>query len=182
MLTVDELRILLKINNITTEFTDEELEYLINQKIIELQGLLGFDITPTTHTEIIRHYHDNKLILNYYNLTTIQELTLNNINISDMVQVIDNELSIIYFIKNMHGLLKITYITCLPENKIITYINPLLGDMIMYTLQDNWGKDATTIKEGDVSVSYDANLSLGNRILTRIQDLKNAYNARVRLI
>ena len=63
----------------------------------------------------------------------------------------------------------------------------LFVDMVTYDLSNNNGVGngvVSSIREGDVSVNYDTNSSLGNRIYSRIEDLKQRYTktARIRLI
>ena len=70
------------------------------------------------------------------------------------------------------------------EDMINNVVNPLIFDIIKYRLTTNFSNDGavSSMKEGDVSVNYDTNSSLGNLIQGRIKDLKNYYSIRIRMV
>lgn len=162
--------------------SDDSIDLLILNKLDELQGLLGFDILETSHKQYIRNYNDNLLILDYLNVLDVYEVIVNDTVLCESEYVVDENLGIIYFNQTQNGFLVIKYTCGLNEIQLNTLIKPLLLDMITYTLNDNPEQNATSIKEGDVSIGYDATLLLGQRINNRIQTLKNSYSTKVKLI
>ena len=182
-LSINEVRNRLNLESIDdADLSDDDINLLIINKLDELQGLLGFDIVETSHKQYIRNYNDNLLILDYLNVLEVYEVSLNNTILCESEYVLDENLGIIYFNKTQNGFLIIKYTCGLNETQLNTLIKPLLLDMITYTLNDNPELNATSIKEGDVSIGYDATLLLGQKINNRIQNLKNSYSTKVRLI
>ena len=183
-----KLKTILKLKGVNIPYNDEELETLINYKISELSGLLGFNITETDESETVYHFKDDRIILTRYPVQSIESVTLNNEELFDCKYMLDNRIGIVYFKKRLHGLLVVNYVTGLSQEDIVNVIEPLLVDMITYDLKNRNNSlgdgVVSSIREGDVSVNYDTNSSLGNRIYTRIEDLKQRYTktARVRLI
>ena len=80
-------------------------------------------------------------------------------------------------------MLVIEYCYGLSDEEIQNKINPLISDMVLYgfTSLDNNAGDISSIHEADQSVSYDTSNSLGNRIYSRIDALKSAYNYSARI-
>lgn len=182
-LTVDEVRDRLRLDDIDdSSLSDEDLNLLIIGKIDELQGLLGFDIVETSHKQYIRNYHDNLLILDYLNVLEVYQVLVNNKELCESEYTLDENLGILYFNNTQNGFLIIKYLCGLNETQLNTLIKPLLLDMITYKLDDNPERNATSIKEGDISIGYDTTQLLGQRINTRIQELRNSYTTKVRLI
>lgn len=54
--------------------------------------------------------------------------------------------------------------------------------MIEYENDNSWNKNASSIKENNVTVNYDTNLSKGALIQSMIQDLRNKYGCLVEMI
>lgn len=182
-LSINEVRNRLNIDGIDDSgLSDDSINLLIINKLDELQGLVGFDILETSHKQYIHNYNDNLLILDYLNVLDVYEVIVNGTVLCESEYVLDESLGILYFNKTQNGFLIIKYTCGLNETQLNTLIKPLLLDMITYNLNNNPEQDATSIKEGDISIGYDATLLLGQRINNRIQDLKNSYSTKVRLI
>lgn len=180
MMSAEELRRYLEFNNIDcTDYTDEDLEYLIEQKLGEIQSLTGVPIYPTEHTYISRRFCDDYVILPHYPLLSIESMQFNGATVEDEEYYTNDETGIIYFHKPHKGLLQIEYTVQLKESTINSLINPLLQDMVVYELGKDSSTDATSIKEGDVSISYDPSLSLGASIQKQLDNLRN-YTVRVK--
>ena len=54
--------------------------------------------------------------------------------------------------------------------------------MVEYENDNSWNKNASSITEKSLTVSYDISLGKGARILSMIQDLKNKYSCYVEMI
>lgn len=177
----------LKKNNNLNQLTPEEIELLINHTYHILQGQLQFTIEPTTHTDYHPEYHQKTIILNHYPIQEILGIKTNNNEIPTGEYYLHEETGIIHLQQHIRGDLEITYTTGLTINEIQTLITPLLTDMIIY--ENNKDNNTSTgaissIKEGDVTVSYDNNTNLYNNILSRIEWLNNKYviyNAKAKL-
>ena len=94
--------------------------------------------------------------------------------------VLNKTIGVIYLNKLCKGLLSVNYITKISDADFNKIVKPLLVDMVIYDLL-NRGKRInegvmSSIKEMDVTVSYDTSSSLGNRIYMRIDDLKSRYS------
>ena len=187
IVTVDELKTLLKIKDIPFEDDDDYLLNLIDYKINELTGLLNVDLNPMEREYFIPKYKGNRIFLNFYPVYSIEEITINNKDIEDYT--VNKRIGMIYLPQIYHGVLIVNYITRLSDSELTNTIKPLIMDMVMYDLL-NKGKSInegvlSSIHEEGVSVGYDTSSSLGNRIWTRIKDLQNRYSiykAKVRLL
>jgi len=187
-ISTSKLKTILKLKGITIPYNDDELEIIIQYKLSELAGLLGFNIQETDQSETIYRFKDDRIILTKYPVQSIESVTLDNEELNDSCYILDDNIGIVYFEKRLHGLLMVNYVTGLSHDDIVNVIEPLLVDMITYDLKNRNSSPGdgvvSSIREGDVSVNYDTNSSLGNRIYTRIEELKQRYTktARVRLI
>ena len=68
------------------------------------------------------------------------------------------------------------------EEDIKTYVNPVLGKLILYNLNNDPTRDATTYKEGEVSITLDPSLTDGAVVNQMINTLKNRFQCKVDLI
>lgn len=183
VLTVSDIRKYLSLNNVDDkDWSDDDLELLLNNKFEELQGLLGFDIVETSHKQYNRNYRGDTLILDYLNVLEIYEIQIDGGILGEDEYVLDENLGIIYFNKPQHGFIIIKYTCGLKDQEYNTLIKPLLLDMITYSVDNNPNKDATSIKEGDISITYDSTLVLGARINNRIKELRNQFSTKIRLL
>lgn len=185
MFDINEFRTLLKFEGISLDdFTDDELNVVINSKIRELQGLIGFDIIPVHRKQSNHKFRDNTLRLDFYPVYDLVEITLNNRPIHCHDFNVNYDLGIIYFNKIITGDVEIKYLSGLQDDVLNNSIIPLVREMVIYSLTYNQagvGDAVSSIKEGDVSINYDTNNGRGNKITSRINDLKNRYSsARLR--
>ena len=185
MFNIDEFRTLLKFEGISLDdYTDEELNILINSKITELKGLLGLDIIPVHRRQFNHNFNGDTLRLDFYPVYDIAEVTLNNCPVRGHDFNVNPDLGIIYFNDIKRGDIEIKYLSGLPDDVLNNSIIPLVREMVIYALTYNKagvGDAVSSIKEGDVSINYDTNNGRGSRINSRIADLKSRYgSARVR--
>ncbi len=184
-----ELKQILKLKGVKdTGFSPEELKLLIEYKTVELQGLINANIEEKQESQTVYKFRDDRISLAAYPVQGIESITLDNKELSDDDWVLDHSLGLVYFTRKLYGLLTVNYISCLDDDVIKTAIVPLLTDMILYDILNKKNNPNTgivsNVKEGDVSVSYDTSTTLGNRIWSRIEELRARYSrtARVRLI
>lgn len=184
---VSDLITLLKLKGIEYDLDDDGLNNLIGFKVKELMGLLGVDLVPVQREYMIQKFKSNKIFLNFYPVLSIENITIGKDEVEDYI--VNKNIGVVYLEDICDGMLHVDYTTKLPDKDINVIIKPLLMDMVMYDLINKGNKinegSVSTIKEGDVSVSYDTSSNLGNRIYTRIGDLRlkySSYNTKVRLM
>lgn len=184
LINISDLKQQLLLENISHEFTDDKLELLLDNTITELIGYTGLPILPVSHKTIVRKFHSNILELDHYPINEIQSLKIGSTKLSDDDYVLDDTLGILYFNSVLKGLLSCQYTCQLSDDVIDNLINPLVFDMVKYRLTSNFSTTGvmSSIKEGDVSVNYDTSSSLGNLILSRINNLKATYSIRIKVL
>lgn len=185
LIDVETLKQNLTLENIEYEdYSDEDLELLLTNKTNELIGYTNLPINATNHKTIIRRYNGSMVELDYYPVDSITSLKIGDKEFTDDDYVLDQELGILYFELPVSGMLVCDYVSQLSDEFITNKVNPLLIDMIAYTLKDKFSGNGaiTSMKEGDVSVNYDKDSSLGNLILSRINNLKSYYSIRIRML
>lgn len=185
LIDVEALKAQLDLEGISyDDFDDSQLELLLNNIQKELVGYTNVPISPTTHKRIIRNFHGDLCELEYYPVRQITSLKIGSRELTTDDYVLDEELGILYFNSHLCGMLVIEYCCQISEDMINNVVNPLIFDIIKYRLTTNFSNDGavSSMKEGDVSVNYDTNSSLGNLIQGRIKDLKNYYSIRIRMV
>lgn len=188
MLDIEELRILLKFEGIDlTDYTDEEITVLINSKTRELKGLLGLDIIPVHRKETSHHFRGEKLRLDFYPVKEMHAVIVDGEYLKHKDYSVDYNLGILRFKNKQYGSnVTVEYLSGLSDDDMETLIKPLISDMVIYTLTStdpSSPEGLSSVKEGDVSVSYDTSNSRGALINNRITDIRNRFNsARLRFL
>lgn len=185
LIDIPKMRTLLKFEGINLDnYTDDELKILAESKVNELSGLLGLDINPVHRLQTVTQFKGEIVRLDFYPVYDFDSIRVNGECICRKDYHVDFRLGLIYLHKFISGDVEIKYISGLSDDFITNTINPLIKDMITYTVTYNqWGMGGpvSSIKEGDVSVNYDTSNSLGNRINNTIADIKSRYSsARIR--
>lgn len=152
--------------------TDELKESL--KKLLELE--LGIPLNPKTVKQYEPDFNDDTLILDYFPINSITQLTIDNKNITDYKLM--EEVGLIYFNKNRAGKLYVEYTYSLKEEEY----DSLLDLMVEYEKDTSLTKQVSSITEGKRSLTYDTSLSKGALIQSLITDLKNKYSCIVRMI
>ena len=158
---------------------NSELEEFIKQKI---SAYIGVPLTPREFTQLEHNFDDNVLIVDKYPIHEILSLKINNQELTDNDYILDSNSSIIYFNKHYNGLLLLEYTVCLSDEDIEMYITPLVKDMVDYELDTGWTKNASSIHEGDVSISIDTSIGKGALIQKNLDTLKSMFNSYARMI
>ena len=185
LITLEELKKQLVLEGVPYEdFSDEQLQLLLNNVVSELMGYTNVPINPTSHKMVMRNFDDDLLELDFYPVGNITSLKIGSLELSGDDYVLDDTLGILYLNSRLSGLLVCEYCCKLPDNVITTIVNPLLFDMIKYRLTTGFSGNGvmSSVKEGDVQVNYDTGSSLGNLIQGRIKDLKGMYSIRIKVL
>lgn len=169
----------------------EDLETILKIVQGKVEQTIGFPLTPTSRKQM-QNIQGNTILLDYY---PVQEITTFRIDGKEMEEIITNEdiSPYSYILNNDAGIIYldkkypcsyciIEYLSGLSEEEIQTSIMPLIIDMIIYHLDEGFDKDATSIKEGDITVSYNSNLNKGALIEMKLNELHNKYNTLARII
>jgi hypothetical protein len=185
LIDIPKLRTLLKFEGINLDdYTDDELTILAESKVNELAGLLGLDVNPVHRKQTVTDYKGEIIRLDFYPVYDFNKITVDGECLHPNRYHVDYRLGLVYLHDYIIGTVEIKYISGLPDDFMINTVNPLIKDMVTYSLTYNklgMGGPVSSIKEGDVSVNYDTNNSLGNRITNQITDIKSRYaSARVR--
>ena len=185
LIDVETLKQNLTLENIEyDDYSDEDLELLLNNLIAELTGYGNIPIQPMNHKEIRRNFDGKLYEMDYYPVSEISNLKIGSKTLTSDDYVLDEEKGILYLHSQLSGMLVIEYVACLSDDVINSKVNPLLFDMLKYRLTTNFSNDGaiSSIKEMDTSVNYDTSTSLGNLIQSRINNLKSCYSIRIKVI
>lgn len=209
LMSVDDVKLLFKLNNIKTDFTDDELQQLISITQKSMLAELGITLKPVQHTyTVYPNYTEPRkqtrvpITLPLVHVKDIDEIRVNKKILVDGVDYDFDEKNSIVYLKPrfFHGfwhwwwhwywdialIVTIKYTTQFDDEIILDLLNSLLGDLLVYQLTPANQRDVKTITEGDVTVSWDTDNAhslprvIGNK-KDKILDLLN-NNTRVMMI
>lgn len=209
LMSVDDVKLLFKLNNIKTDFTDDELQQLISITQKSMLAELGITLKPVQHTyTVYPNYTEPRkqtrvpITLPLVHVKDIDEIRVNKKILVDGVDYDFDEKNSIVYLKPrfFHGfwhwwwhwywdialIVTIKYTTQFDDEIILDLLNSLLGDLLVYQLTPANQRDVKTITEGDVTVSWDTdNAHSLPRVIAnkkdKILDLLN-NNTRVMMI
>ena len=163
----------------------DKLQSLIDLKVSEVTALAGVPVNPVSRKQIKKGFKGELFESDWYPVLKVNSFKIGGVELTEENDdyVLDESSGIFYLNKNYIGMLVIEYCYGLSDEEIQNKINPLISDMVLYgfTSLDNNAGDISSIHEADQSVSYDTSNSLGNRIYSRIDALKSAYNYSARI-
>ena len=165
------------------EISESTYEDIIQKKILELESIIGVDLNPRNRKQYTHKFKGEIYQLNFYPVQKISSIKINNTPLEDYF--LNEESGIIYLDHTIYGKVLVNYTTCISQDEFEHYFKGLLTDMVIYQiLSDESDVDGvvSSLREGDVSVGYDVSNSLGNRIWTRISELKDKYSTRIQVI
>lgn len=180
IITPAELKGTLKLQGIPESDLEDEtvLQSLIDLKINEITSLTNIPVNPVPQKQIIRKFDGNLFESDWYPILKVNSFKIDGVELTEDDYVLDESTGIFYLNNYHNGLLVIEYCRGLSDETIASRINPLIADMILYSLTslDSNKGEISSIHESEQSISYDTGNSLGNRIYARIDDLKSTYN------
>ena len=97
LIDVTELKQKLRIYNVTADLSDEDLELLLNNTILELAGRIGVPIEPEQHKEMVRDFKNDMFELTWYPVQQISSIAVGSKTLGPEDYVLDEELGILYF-------------------------------------------------------------------------------------
>lgn len=184
IITVEELEASLTQLGIDYSDYEENLEQLLTSYIQKLIGLTGAPILSKTIEEMEYDYSGKTFQFKVYPISEVKCVCLNGNPVDEELYVLDGNIGVLYFTRSFTGLLKLTYTVELSEQVIDTLVNPLLVDMLGHDISKgfNWDGEYSTVKEGDVSISFDTSTGSYAGIQNRINELKYMYSYRAKLL
>ena len=111
-------------------------------------------------------------------MLTVEALRIDDTVLTKEDYVLNESEGCIYLTTNYKGFLYVEYTYGLDESEY----GPLLDLMVEYENDNSWNKDASSVKENNVTVNYDTSIGKGARIQGMIQDLRNKYSCVVEMI
>lgn len=173
----------------TSNIEDTTISSKINTYLNYLLSLIGISLDEEEHvlTDIQENVlEDEYYLLPYYPVTSIEYIKTEDNTIDPNDYLLDKENGIIRW-KDAFTLyadyLEIKYKSQLNTTNIIPLLNIIIQDLIYDDLNPEVNKDVSTLKEGDVSITYDRTNSTSNRINSNIEALKNMCSGlKVRLL
>lgn len=159
----------------TEENSDETLKETLKKR---LEFELGLPLTPQLKKQVEQSFDDNVILVEHFPIVKINVLKIGNETLDDEDYILKESEGCIYLTQNYNGLLYLEYYYGLPENEYL----PLLDLMMDYETDTSWKKDASSISEKNVSVSYDTSQGKGARIQSMIEDLRYKYSCVVEMI
>lgn len=152
---------------------------ILRKKLLQqLEVEVGLPLIPKSAKELERDFQGSEILLSHYPIKDIKELKIDGkiIDLEDSI-ILEDE-GVIHLPQEYSGIVYVEYTYGISEAEFL----PILELMVEYESDTDWKKDASSIKEINVSVSYDTSLSKGSRIQAMIDDLRNRHNCLVRMI
>ena len=153
---------------------------LLRKKLLErLEAEVGLPLIPKSAKELERNFQGSDILLSYFPVREVEKLLIDG-EVIDLEEVIliEDEGTIHLPHDYSADVIYVEYTYGLPPESFL----PILDLMEEYELDNDWKKDVSSVKEINVSVSYDTSLSKGATIQKMIADLRNRYSCLVRMI
>lgn len=175
-ITVQDVRDALAIYGVQTDLTDAQIGQLIEFKTNELSERIGVPIGAVTKEYDVFDFQGNRIFLQFYPVQSLTSFKIDNVDITD------------YKLKKDNGYIKLS--TDKKGDLVIVYqyglditapIKHLIVDMIVLALKYGLDGKTTSVREGDIQVSY-GTYSFSEYVQNRIDNLRNKYAGRLRLL
>lgn len=163
------------IEEVPQDNSNDDLKETLKKRL-ELE--LGLPLTPKTVKQVDMKFNDNVILLDDFPVIEVKLIKINSNEIASEDYILVENEGTIYLNETCSGRLYVEYTYGLPEEDYL----PLLDLMVEYETDTSWKKDASSISEKNVSISYDTSQGKGARIQSMIQDLRNKYACVVDMI
>ena len=163
------------IEEVPQDNSNDDLKETLKKRL-ELE--LGLPLTPKTVKQVDMKFNDNVILLDDFPVIEVKLIKINSNEIASEDYILVENEGTIYLNETCSGRLYVEYTYGLPEEDYL----PLLDLMVEYENDTSWKKDASSISEKNVSISYDTSQGKGARIQAMIQDLRNKYTCVVDMI
>lgn len=163
---------------ISVESSDEDLLNLIELQLMTIQSETGLNLSPVPYTDIELNFNFDSLDYNikHYPVEEVSKVEVDNIEICPTDYILDNENGRLRFLKKLDEgeALIVKYTSKESDSFINSKVLPLAYDMLFYTLDTSPSKNASSIKENNVSINFDTSNSFVAIINQRLNDLKTS--------
>ncbi len=165
--------------NISLEsVTDENLMNLLEIQLKKIEAETGINIFPVPHTDMEFNFNWDSQDYNikYYPVEHVFMVKVDHKKIHPHNFILDKENGRLRFLKKLDEgeALIVNYTSRESDSFINSKILPLAYDMLLYELDTSPAKNASSIKENDVSINFDTKNSFGALINQRLADLKTS--------
>lgn len=189
-ITVQEVRDALDAYGIEYELSDAQIQMLINIKTEELQSSICVHIGPMIDSYEDWDFSGDRFFLPYYPVINLMSVKVNNTVVLDCKY--KERTGLVKLPTRMSGDLEVVYTYGLRLNN---HLKMLIIDMICNSIRigsssttssSTTTNNISTIREGDVSISYSNSTSdvdkASDSINQRVDWLRNEYAGRLRLL
>ena len=173
IVNVDDVKLLYKQYGIKNNLTDEELERVIQSQINSVLAQLGVSLEPQIHNYTKYNHHPKKpLPLPLDDIVGVDRVIVNGKKLCSDEYFFDELNGIVYITKNFGccplSYVHINYITKLSD-LFLEKLKSLVLDMLLLLLAPTNDDDGIrSIKEGDVTVTYDDDWGWWNQVAKAI--------------
>ena len=183
IIPLEKVKFLLELQNITTTYTDAQLEQLIEYLVNKIILITGRDINPVNRLdqEFNFNFHSKFYNLKHYPVKTVNSIKVDDTFIPVTDYIINYADGVIQFIKPLEkgNQILVDYVSQESETFISNKILPVLVDMISYNVNKDPTKNATSITEGDVSINFDANNTELAILTSKLKGLRRNVKTRM---
>ena len=182
LISIDDVKLLFKFNNIQTTLNDDELSQLVMMTQKNMLAELGITLKPVKHIYTVypaytepRKQARVPITLPLVHVKHIDEIRINKHKLVDDIDYEFDELNSIIYLKprfyrgywrwfwywywDVVLTVKVEYTTQLDDEFILDLLSSLLGDLLVYGQMPINQRDVKSITEGDVTVSWDNQLA-----------------------
>lgn len=165
--------------NISLEsYSDKELYNLLVIQLMKIESETGLNLSPVPRTDVEFNFNWDSLDYNlrYYPVEKVFKVKVDHKTICPHDYILDGENGRLRFLKKLKEgeALIVQYTTKESDSFITSKILPLAYDMLFYELDTSPAKNASSIKENDVSINFDTKNSFNALINQRLEDLKTS--------
>lgn len=182
MISDDEIKEILEARGVELPEDEEQYNALLKGIKLSIVQNIGVPITPTEFHEFERIQNCTVFLITNFPVHEIISLSIGEEELKEEEYTLDSFNGLIYFNNAQTGFLKLNLIAGLTSEQYDSLISPLILDMMEYQLDSGWDKNASSISEGDISVSFDTSVGKGALIQSALDDLKNQFSAVGRMI
>lgn len=165
--------------NISLEsYSDKDLYNLLAIQFMKIESETGLNLSPVPRTDVELNFNWDSLDYNmkYYPVEHVFKVKVDHKTICPHDYIVDNENGRLRFLKKLKEgeALIVQYTSKESDSFITSKILPLAYDMLFYELDTSPTKNASSIKENEVSINFDTKNSFNALINQRLEDLKNS--------
>lgn len=165
--------------NISQEsYDDETITKMLEIQLRKIESETGINIFPVAHvdTEFNFNWDSQDYNIKHYPVQKIFQVKVDYTRICPKDYILDKENGRLRFLKKLDEgeALIVQYTSKESDSFINSKILPLAFDMLLYELDSSPTKNASSVKEKEVSLNFDTNNSLIALINQRMNTLKNS--------